>query len=370
MDRTKGIVRVSIKGIITNFFLVVFKAIVGIIANSISIILDAVNNLTDALSSLITIVGIKLASKKPDKKHPYGHGRIEYLTSLVIAIIILAAGATAMLESIKKIIHPVDANYEVYAFVIIIVAIVVKILLGLHFKKKGNELNSDSLKASGSDALMDSILSISTLAAMIIAVSAGYSTEGYFGCLISVFILKAGIDIIRETLSLIIGERIDGELVDKIKEICNAEEGVRGTYDVIVHNYGPEKRIGGLHVEVSDSMTAREIHMLTERLAIKLNQQLGLIMTIGIYASNESNPKVMEMKAQASKFAYEDCNVIQLHGFYVDEERKICIFDLIYKFCEDDVTSSKNAISSKLHDIYPDYNFMINIDTDYSESKD
>lgn len=367
MDRTKGIVRVSIKGIITNFFLVLFKAVVGIIANSISIILDALNNLTDALSSLITIVGVKLAGKKPDKKHPYGHGRIEYLTSVIIAIIIISAGATALYESILKIIDPVKAKYEIYSFVIIVTAIFVKIILGLYFKRKSKEFNSDSLKASGSDAIMDSILSMTTLIAMIISVTLGYSIEGYLGCLIAIFILKAGIEIIKDTLSLIIGERADDELVYKIKELCNNTEGVLGTYDIIIHNYGPEKQIGSLHIEVNDKMSARDIHLLTEKLAIKINHEFGMVVTIGIYASNDSTPFIKKMKDTALEYVSKDDDIIQLHGFYVDTETKECIFDLIYKFTNNDISASKNNIIKRLSEAYPDYKFMVNIDTDYSD---
>ena len=288
-SRSKGIVKVSIKGIIANIFLVAAKALVGFLAGSISIILDALNNLTDALSSIITIVGTKLALKKPDKKHPYGHGRIEYITSIIIAFIIIAAGVGAGIESINKIINPTEPTYEVYSFIIIIMAIVVKILLGLYFRKKGKDYRSESLKASGTDALMDSILSFTTLVAMIVNVAFGKTIEGYLGVLIAIFILKAGIEIIVETVSLIIGERFDPEQVKKLKELVKSFDEVRGCFDVVLHNYGPEYAIGSLHIEVDDKLTAKEIHKLSSRITGKVFETFGIVVTIGVYATNDTD---------------------------------------------------------------------------------
>ena len=168
ISREKTIVKTSILGIISNFFLAGFKAFAGLVSNSIAITLDAVNNLTDALSSVITIVGTKLAGKKPDKKHPYGHGRIEYFSATIIAAIILYAGITSLVESVKKIIYPETPDYSVVAIIIVSVAIIVKILLGLYFRKVGKKVKSDSLIGSGNDALTDSIISVATLVSAII----------------------------------------------------------------------------------------------------------------------------------------------------------------------------------------------------------
>ena len=208
MNREKTIIRTSIIGISANIFLSAFKAFVGIITNSIAIIMDSVNNLSDALSSVITIVGTKLAGKPADKKHPFGHGRVEYLTALVIAVIILYAGFTACIESVKKIINPVTPDYNTASIVIISVAVVVKIVLGLYVKASGKKVNSDSLIASGQDALMDSIISASTIIAAVVFLIWHISLEAYLGVLISFAIIKAGIETLRETISKILGERV------------------------------------------------------------------------------------------------------------------------------------------------------------------
>ena len=211
MNREKTIITTSFIGIGGNLLLVAGKALIGFLANSVSIILDAVNNLTDALSSVITIIGTKLAGKKPDKKHPFGHGRVEYLTSLVIAVIILVAGGSAIYESILSLINKTEASYTNTSLIIISVAIVVKIALGLFFRNMGKKTNSDALKGSGIDALFDAILSLSTLVGAIIAMFTGVHIEGYLGIVIGLFIIKSGIDVLRDAISNIIGERTSEE---------------------------------------------------------------------------------------------------------------------------------------------------------------
>ena len=213
MDRNKIIVKTSFLGIAVNIILVIFKATIGFLANSIAIILDAVNNLTDVLSSVITIIGTKFANKAPDKKHPYGHGRIEYFTSVIIGVIVLLAGITAAKESIEKIINPEQSEYSIISLIIIEVAVLVKFFFGRYVKKVGKNVNSQSLVASGQDALMDSILSLTTLIAAIINFIWHFGLEGYLGIVISVFIVKSAIEILKTAVDSMLGERADGELM-------------------------------------------------------------------------------------------------------------------------------------------------------------
>ena len=241
VSRDKIIVRTSIIGILTNVFLASFKAGIGLISNSIAVILDAVNNLSDALSSIITIVGTKLAGRLPDKKHPLGYGRMEYLTAMIVAGIVLYAGLTSAVESVKKIIHPEKADYSTVSLVIIGVAVVVKIILGRYVKGQGEKVNSGSLIASGSDALFDAILSMSVLASAIIFILTGISLEAWVGVFISVIIIKSGIEMMIETVNEILGVRADKEVTDKIKKLMVEEPEVSGAYDLILYNYGPDK---------------------------------------------------------------------------------------------------------------------------------
>ena len=234
--REKIVVRTSIISIISNIILAVFKALVGFFANSVAIISDAINNMSDALSSIITIVGTKLALKAPDKKHPYGYGRIEYMTSFLVSAIVLYAGFTSLVECIKKIINPERTDYNYITFIILIAGIFVKFFLGIYVKKKGKEVNSDSLVASGSDAFNDAILSISVLASLIIYTLFKLNIESYVGVILSLFIIKSGIELIKESVDNILGSRVESNLTRKIKKEILKEEKVLGAYDLILNN--------------------------------------------------------------------------------------------------------------------------------------
>ena len=214
--RTKKIIQTSIAGIVTNILLAVFKAVIGIMTNSIAIVLDAVNNASDVASSVVTIAGTKLSKKEPDKAHPFGHGRIEYLSAMIIAVIILYAGITSAVEAVKKIIHPDIPEYSTISLIIVAVAVVAKIVLGRYVKTVGVMVKSDSLINSGTDASMDAVISTATLVAAILYLNFNISVEAYLGVIISIFIIKAGIDMLRETLSHILGEAADSTLAQKI----------------------------------------------------------------------------------------------------------------------------------------------------------
>ena len=363
MTRQEKIIKTSIIGIVVNLILVAFKAFVGIVTNSIAITLDAVNNLTDALSSIITIIGAKLANRPPDKNHPYGYGRIEYFSSVIIAVIVLWAGITALMESWPKIFTPDVTNYSTVSLVIIAVAIVVKLALGRYVKSVGEDINSQALVASGSDALFDSILSLSTLVAALISIFFHISLEGILGVIISIVIIKASIDMIRETLDSMIGARVDSELSRKIKDsICELPE-VYGAYDLSLHNYGPEEMQGSVHVEVDDSLTALEIHNLTRQISIKIYKEFSIILTVGIYARNNKFDDIRnDLYEIASK--YEE--IIEIHGFIVYETQNLITFDMIVDF-DADREKVKSRILKEIEQKHPQYTYQVIDDYDVSD---
>ena len=367
MNREKVIVRTSLLGILANVLLVTGKAIVGLIANSVSIILDAINNLTDALSSTITIIGTKLAHKKPDAKHPYGHGRVEYITSLIIAIIVLITGGLAIYNAINYIITPQETNYTTVTLIIVIVAIFVKIGLGLYFKHVGKKTNSDALRGSGLDALFDAILTAGTLIGVLTSMIWGVNIEGYLGIVIGLFILKTGIDILRSSLSHIIGERLSRETSLGIKSLICAHQEVIGAYDLIVNNYGPERAIGSIHIEVRDDLTAKEIHSLSRQIAEEVYKQYGVIMTVGIYASNTSNEESKEIREYIVSLVKEYPDIQQLHGFYADKEKMSISFDIILDYKCPNTDKIKNELYERLKEKYPLYNYYIIIDNDFAD---
>ena len=368
-DRSKIIVRTSVIGILTNLGLVAIKLVVGLIALSVSIIMDAVNNLSDALSSTITVIGTKLSQKKPDAKHPYGHGRIEYITSLVIGIIILVAGGLAIYESIMSIINKTEPKFEIYSVILIGVAVLVKIVLGLYFRHVGKKVNSEALKGSGIDALFDALLSFGTLVSIIVwlATDGKVVIEGYIGAVIGLFMIKSGIDVLRNSLSSIIGERTSKETSEAIKHLVCQNKEVLGAYDLIVNNYGPDRGIGSIHIEVDDKLTAKEIHPLTRSIAAQVYEKFGIIMTVGIYASNSSDPQITKIKEAIRKEVFAHPTIKQMHGFYCDQEIKTISFDVIVDFEDKDSAAVVAEIKKNLQEQFPDYHFYIVEDKDFSD---
>ena len=350
--REKEIIKVSIIGIIANLFLAAFKAAIGTLTNSIAITLDAVNNLSDVLSSIITIIGTRIAGRKPDKKHPLGHGRVEYLSAGLIAIIVLYAGITSLVESVKKILNPSEPEYTNIALIIVAVAVVVKLVLGSYVKSKGKKLNSDSLVASGEDARLDAIISASTVVA----------------ALISLVIIKAGYEMISETLSEIIGERIDKDVIDELKQTIMEFDDVYGVYDVILHNYGPDTLIGSLHIEVLDTYTAGQLDELQRHLMKAAYDKNNIILAgISVYARNSKDDRAKQDFEKVRHLVMSHKYVLQMHGFYINYEEKIMNFDIILDFDSPDRNKEYMHILSDVQEAFPDFAIGITLDLDVSD---
>ncbi len=367
-ERENKIVQTSFIGIGANILLAAFKAVVGVLSHSIAIVLDAVNNLSDALSSVITILGAKLAGKAPDKKHPLGYGRIEYLSASIISVIVLYAGITSLVESVKKILAPETPDYTAVSLLIVAAAVVVKILLGRYVKKTGEEINSEALVDSGQDALQDAILSASTLVAAVLYLVFHLQLEAFLGVLISVMIIKSGIEMLQSTLSQILGERVEGDLAQNIKSIATSVEGVEGAYDLIIHNYGPDKLIGSLHVEVPDTMTATQIDKIARTIEERVyKEQRVAITAVGIYPRNTGDDAAARMREKVTKIVTSHEYVLQMHGYYVDEATKQLRFDVIIDFAAPDRVGKYKEIVAEIQKQFPDYNVQVTLDTDISD---
>ena len=368
ISREKTIVRTGIIGIAANILLASFKALIGLTVHSTAMVLDAVNNFSDVLSSVVTIIGTKIASRKPDYKHPLGHGRVEYLAQMIIAALILYAGITALWESIQKIIDPVEADHSAISLTIISVAIVVKIGLGIFVKGQGKKVKSDLLISSGTDALFDAILSTAVLISAIILMLFKFNIEAYVSVIISVFILKAGIEIIREAVDDMVGHRVESEYTKKVKESVLTFEEVHGAYDLVLHNYGPDKYLGSLHIEVDDTMTADKIDTLTRNITSKVFEDTGIFLTaIGLYSRNSSNEKLMKLRSDITEVVVDHKHIKQLHGFYVDEEKKRITFDVVVDFEEQDREGLIDHIRNDVKEILPDYEIIVAVDSDISD---
>ena len=368
MNREKTIIRTSIIGIIANVFLAAFKAVIGLMTHSIAIVLDAVNNISDAGSSLITIIGTKLAGKEPDKKHPFGYGRIEYLSAMIISVIVLYAGITSLVESVKQIIHPETPEYSTVSLIIVAVAVVVKILLGRYVKSVGKKVNSDSLINSGEDATLDAIISASTLVAAGIFLIFHVSLEAWLGAVISIVIIKSGVGMLKDTISKILGERNDLELARNIKQTVVSFPEVQGAYDLVLHNYGPDTWNGSIHIEVPDTCTANELDQLIRSIQMAVYQQHQVILTaIGVYSVNTKDPETIEIREKVREIVFAHPHVIQMHGFYLIKEEKSLRFDIVVSFDAKDRRAVYTDVVNDVQKAFPDYTLQVAMDTDFAE---
>ena len=366
--RENQIIKTSIVGILANVVLAVIKAIVGFASNSIAIVLDAVNNLSDAGSSLITIVGTKLAAKAPDKKHPFGYGRVEYLSAMVISVIVLYAGITSFVEAIKKIINPEIPAYTTSSLIIVALAVVVKIILGNYVKQVGLEVNSDSLINSGQEAKLDSIVSASTLVAAAVFLLIDISFEAYLGAIISVIIIKSGVEMIGSTISQILGERNDPELAKAVIKTVEDFEGVEGAYDLVLNNYGPDTWNGSIHIEVPDTFTADKLDQIIRDIQLKVYYKHQIVLTaIGVYSINTQDPNVINMHKKLKEIVFSHKYVKQLHGFYVDDEKKSIRFDVVISLDADDRLEVYNDIVKDVQRNFPGYVIQSFPDVDFTD---
>jgi divalent metal cation (Fe/Co/Zn/Cd) transporter len=285
---------------------------------------------------------------------------------MIVSGIVLYAGLTSAVESVKKIIHPEKPDYSAVSLVIIAVAVAVKVILGRYVKAQGKKVNSGSLVASGSDAMNDAILSASVLASAIIFKLTGLSLEPFVGLVISVFIIKAGVEMMRETLDQILGTRADREVTDRIKALLTAEPEVRGAYDLVLHNYGPDKNLASVHLELPDTMTVREVDRLTRKLEARVYRETGVILTgVGLYAFNTSDDEAARLQNDVRERVLAHDWAVQFHGFYVDTEAKEMQFDVVMSF---DILPREGlkTLYEEMRRAYPDYKITIAPDVDVS----
>ena len=367
MNRSQKIIRTSIIGIAANVLLAAFKAVVGILASSVAIVMDAVNNLSDALSSVITIIGTKLSERPADRKHPFGFGRVEYFSAIIIAVIVLSAGITSLIESVKKIFEPTEPEYTTVTLIVIVVAIVVKLVLGQYVKKQGEQLKSDALIASGSDALFDAVITLATLVSAGVMLLWHVSLDGILGALISIVIIKAGIEMLASPVNELLGARISQDLLRDIKQEVLSFEGVHGVFDIILHNYGPNVLIGSLHVNVYDTMDAHEIHGLTRRISEQMFERHGIIMTVGVYSIATGENKRAELQNTVMQTLARHKEILQVHGFYYFEKEHRISVDVVPDISVHDEAALSSQLTDEIKALVPGEEVTVVIDHNYSE---
>lgn len=366
MDRSKQIIRVGFTGIVVNAVLALAKIIIGSIVNSAAIVSDGLNNFTDGLSSIVTIIGTKLAGRRADREHPFGHGRIEYITTGSVGLIIIVTGALSLVDSIEKIITPEDTRYDVASVLIIAGAVLVKIFLGRYTERRGRNLRAEALVGAGKDALFDAAASSTILVGMAVTYLFHVSIDAYLSAFIAVLIIKAGVEVLRDAVDDIQGRRIPPETAEKLKAAIGAFPDVEGVYDLILDRYGPDKIIGSVHIQVPDRLTARRIDALSRDISALMYTDYGIIMTVGIYADNTDDPAAVRIREGVDHILAAEPFILQMHGFYVNEAQRQISLDLVVDFAAGERAQSIcRDVQTAVEKENPGYSVTVNLDTDF-----
>lgn len=350
----------SIVGILLNIFLFAIKYFAGIISGSIAITADAFNNLSDAGSSVITLIGFKFAGMKPDLEHPFGHGRVEYISGFAVSVMIILMGAELLKSSIDKIFHPESIDTTVVSFIILIVSILVKLYMSLYNSKIGDKIESAGMKATATDSKSDCIATSVVLISMLIAKFTGVNIDAYAGLLVAGFILYAGYDAAKETLSPLLGQIPEKSLVDSIEKIVMSYDEIVGIHDLVVHDYGPGRLMLSLHAEVPGNGDIFVLHDAIDRAEIELNEKLNCEAVIHLDPIDTDNEEVMEMKSKITELIKKEIDeIITIHDFRIvkGNTHTNVIFDAVippkYKMTDKEVeTKIKDLVKNNFENYF------------------
>jgi len=360
----------GIIGIIINVILFIIKLSVGLLVSSIAIMADAFNNLSDAASSLITILGFKLSNKPADREHPFGHGRIEYLSALIVAFMVMLVGLQFIKSSFERIVNPSPVTFELVPFILLFVSIFLKIWLSKFNKFVGEMINSTALKASSVDALGDVFTSTCVSISFLAAKFTTFPIDGYIGMVVAMFIVYSGFTLIKDTISPLLGEAPDPELVTSIKEMVLSYDKILGTHDLIIHNYGPGKCMASIHAEIPSDISVVVIHEVIDKAEREISSALNIYLVMHIDPICVIEGEVKEAYEEILSLIQEYEFIESIHDFRVvgEGEVKNLVFDLV-------VTASKkltitdtelvNKISESIKKHHPYYNCIITVDKNF-----
>lgn len=365
-QRTRSIVRAGLMGIAVNFVYALLKGGIGLMSGSIAIFLDALNNMSDAVTAVIAAAGARLARRPADRFHPFGHGRVEYLSSLAISVIIVVIGVMSLTSAVKKIIHPEAAHYTLLMLLIMATGVVAKLSLGIYTLRAGRRESSDSLRGAGTENLFDAFVTLATILSALILIEWGIDLDGWFGAAISLLLIRAGAKITRRTLSNILGRRAESSLTRYIKSIIASFPGVQGVYDLVLNNYGPSYMVGSVNIAVAEGMTAGAIHMLTRDIEQTIESRCGIYLNVGIYAE-PSDPETLRLRSDISRIVTAHAGAMEIHGFLLDRKRGQVSFDVVTDFTVRHRCEFCHTLERELAARYPAYSFLIHADFDYSD---
>ena len=364
-SREGTVVTVSGLNILVNLIFAAIKVVIGLAVSSIAIVSEGVNNATDSATSLITIVGTKLSAKHPTEKHPFGFGRIEYLTSLLISVLILFTGAELMESSVKRIFAPQEMSISYVTMAIIAVSALVKLALGLYTIKEGRRVDSSSLVALGTECRSDSVVSVITLVTALVFLVFHVSLDAYAGIIMSLIVLKAGFEVLKETLSDILGQAGDKELAQELYCIIRAEPLVLNAADMMLHNYGPDAYSGSVNVEIDHSKTVEEVYAALHKLQLRIMHEKQITMVFGIYAVDRDHAQIRQLREQVAAFVREQKHVTSYHALYIHPNGKDLYVDLVVDYDLADWEALRKDFTAYMAELYPDKHLELVIETNY-----
>ena len=371
--RTAYGVFASVVGIICNTFLFLVKFLLGIFLNSVSVTADAFNNLSDAASSIISFVGVKMAGKPADKEHPFGHGRLEYIAALVVSFLVLAVGLTFLKDSIGKIRNPEALNFQILSVCILTLSIAVKLWLGIFNRKLGRRIDSKVMMAVFTDSMGDVVTTSATIVSLIFFGVTGINIDGFVGVCVALVVLWAGVGIAKDTLEPLIGEAIDPKTCKKVKDFVEAYEGIEGTHDLIVHNYGPNQSMASIHAEVPNDAGIEQAHELIDRIERDAAEKLGMLLVIHMDPIEMKNAQVLRIRAQAEEILRQIDEKCSIHDFrVVNGSGQInLIFDMVvpFEYKEDKKAELVRTFNEKIREVDQRYLCVITVEHSYIQEE-
>lgn len=362
----------GIVGILSNLLLFLIKLSVGLITSSIAIMADAFNNLSDAGSSIITIVGFKLSDKPADAEHPFGHGRMEYISALIVSFMVMLVGFEFVKSSVERIFNPIKIEFETIPFVLLLISILIKLWLS-HFNKFiGNKIDSSALKAASTDALGDVFTSSSVAISFLVSKFTSFPIDGYLGTLVALFILYSGFTLTKETLNPLLGEAPDPELVQKIKNMVLSYDKITGVHDLIIHNYGPCRCMASIHAEVPSNISIMEIHEIIDKAEREISEKLKIYLVIHMDPIAIDDKEVKKDYDMICDIIKQDERIKSIHDFRVvgKGDVKNLLFDIVIDSEKMFKTMTKRetlvaSITKAVKENHPKYNCIITVDNDY-----
>lgn len=361
----------GIVGILVNLILFITKLSVGLIVSSIAIMADAFNNLSDVASSLITILGFKLSNKPADREHPFGHGRIEYLSALIVAFMVMLVGLEFIKSSFERIINPSPITFELIPFILILVSIFLKLWLSRFNKFVGEKINSTALKASSVDSLADVFASTCIAVSFLASKFTSFPMDGYIGMIVALFIFYSGFNLVKDTINPLLGESPSPELVESIQKMVLSYDNILGTHDLIIHNYGPGKCMASIHAEIPSDISIVSIHEIIDKAEREISKALKIYLVIHIdpicVVEGEVKETHDEILSLIKKYDY----IESIHDFRIvgEGEVKNLIFDVVIeasKHCPVTDNELINSISERVKENHPSYNCIITVDRHFT----